>query len=168
MEKDLLSVKPFQETLFKSMCGPASLKMVFDYYGIEKSEEEIAKMCNVDENLGTDDKTLKRVAQELGFTVKIKNGSSFADIQIWLDKKIPVIVNWFTRGRIDYDDSEVPDGHYSVVVGLDNEFIYLQDPEIGKLRKIERKDFMKVWFDFSGEYIKSDELIIRQLIAIYK
>jgi len=166
MEKDLLPVKPFQETLFKSMCGPASLKMVFDYYGIEKSEEEIAKMCNVDENLGTDDKTLKRVAEELGFNVEIKNESSFEEIQEWLNKKTPVIVNWFTRGRIDYDDSQVPDGHYSVVVGLDEEFIYLQDPEIGKLRKIEKSDFMKVWFDFKGKYIKPDELIIRQIIAI--
>lgn len=168
MEPNLLPVKPFQETLHKSMCGPASLKMVFDYYGIEKSEAEIAKMCNVDENLGTDDKTIKRVAEELGFKVEIKNESSFKDIQNWLDKKVPVIVNWFTRGRVDYEESEVADGHYSVVVGLDGEYIYLQDPEIGKLRKIDREDFMKVWFDFTGEYINPNELVIRQLIAIEK
>jgi ABC-type bacteriocin/lantibiotic exporter with double-glycine peptidase domain len=165
---NLLPVKPFQETLHQSMCGPASLKMVFDYYGIEKSEAQIAKMCNVDENLGTDDKTLKQVAEELGFKVEIKNNSAFEDIQGWLDKKVPVMVNWFTRGRADYKDSEVADGHYSVVVGLDDEFIYIQDPEIGKLRKIVRDDFMKVWFDFTGEYIKPDELIVRQLIAIYR
>ncbi|MSU54295.1 MAG: hypothetical protein EXS48_00445 [Candidatus Staskawiczbacteria bacterium] len=168
MEKDLLPVKPFQETLFKSMCGPASLKMVFDYYGIEKSEEEIAKLAGTTDDLGTDDQGIKKAAEELGFTVEIKNESSFEDIQVYLSKKTPVIVNWFTRGRIDYDDSQVPDGHYSVVVGLDDEFIYLQDPEIGKLRKIERDDFMKVWFDFTGEYIKPDELIVRQLIAVSK
>lgn len=168
MEKDLLPVKPFQETLFKSMCGPASLKMIFDYYGIEKSEEEIAKMCEVDKKLGTDDKTLKRVAEELGFKVEIKNNSTFEDIQGWLGKKVPVIVNWFTRGRGDYDDSKVADGHYSVVVGLDEEHVYLQDPEIGKLRKVAKDDFMKVWFDFTGEYIDPNELIIRQLIAICK
>ena len=165
---ELLPVKSFQETLFKSMCGPASLKMVFDYHGTEKSEEEIAKMCNVDENLGTDDKTLKRVAEELGFKVEIKNNSSFEDIQEWLGKKVPVIVNWFTRGRADYEDSEVADGHYSVVVGLDEEFIYIQDPEIGKLRKIAREDFIKVWFDFKGKYMDPNELILRQLIAIEK
>lgn len=150
------------------MCGPASLKMVFHYYGIEKSEQEIAEMCNVDEDLGTNDTTIQRVAEELGFKVKIKNNSTFEDIRAWLDEKVPVIVNWFTRGRSDYDDSEVADGHYSVVVGLDEEFIYLQDPEIGKLRKIEKEDFMKVWFDFTGKYINPDELIIRQLIAISK
>ena len=150
------------------MCGPASLKMVFDYYGIDKSEEEIAKLAGTTDDLGTDDQGIKKAAEELGLKVEIKNNSTFEDIQGWLDKKVPVIVNWFTRGRADYEDSEVADGHYSVVVGLDEEFIYIQDPEIGKLRKIEREDFMKVWFDFTGEYINPDELIIRQLIAIYK
>ena len=80
---------------------------------------------------------------------------------------MPVIVNWFTRGRLDYSDSEVADGHYSVVAGLDAERIYLQDPETGGLRTLKREDFTRVWFDFSGENIHPDELIIRQLIAVY-
>jgi len=54
-----------------------------------------------------------------------------------------------------------------VVCGIDDEFIYLQDPEIGKIRKIKKNDFERVWFDFSGELIKPDELIIRQMIAVY-
>ena len=38
MNKVLLDVKPFQETLNADMCGPASLKIVLEYYGINKSE----------------------------------------------------------------------------------------------------------------------------------
>ena len=53
-------------------------------------------------------------------------------------------------------------------MGLDDKFIYLQDPELGAMRKINRGDFMRVWFDFEGEYLKSNELIIRQIIIIYK
>lgn len=154
--------------MHQSMCGPASLKMIFDYYGIEKLEAEIAKLCGTTEKLGTDDQGIKKAAESMGLKVEIKDNSSFEDIKKWLDKKIPVIVNWFTRGRIDYTEEDVPDGHYSLAVGLDDRFIYLQDPEIGKLRKIDREDFMKVWFDFKGEYIKSDGLVIRQLIAIYR
>jgi predicted double-glycine peptidase len=165
----LLPVKSFQETLYASMCGPAALKIVLDYYGVNKTEQELAKLCGVKKNLGTDDQSLKKAAESLGFKAEIHNNSSFAGIQQWLDRKIPVIVNWFTRGRNDYPDSEVADGHYSVVVGLDNKYIYIQDPEIGAIRRIHRDDFMRVWFDFTGEYIKSwDEMIIRQLIAIYK
>ena len=118
--------------------------------------------------LGIDDKNISDAAQSLGFKVEIKNESGFEDIEKWLKKGVPVIVDWFTRGRQDYGDSEVSDGHYSVVIGLDDEYIYLQDPEIGGERKIEREDFMKVWFDFTGYYLKPEELIIRQLIAICK
>jgi len=168
MQENLLPVKPFQETLYKNMCGPASLKMVFGYYGIEKSEEEIAKISGATENSGTDEEGMKRATESLGFNVEIKNNSTFEDIQYWLDKKTPVIVNWFTRGRTDYPEEDVPDGHYSVAVGLDDKFIYLQDPEIGKLRKITKENFVKVWFDFRGECIKSTELIIRQIIVIQK
>ena len=166
---NLLPVKSFQETLHTGMCGPASLKMVLAYYGVEKTEEELAKLCGTDPELGTSDKGIRHAAETLGFKAEIKNNSTFDDIRSWLDKKVPVIVNWFTRGRIDYPDSEVPDGHLSVVVGLDDGYIYLQDPEIGSLRKIARDDFMKVWFDFTGEYINSwDEMIIRLIIAVYR
>lgn len=163
-----LDVKPFQETLHTDMCGPASLKIVMDYYGVNKSENELAKLCKLVPGLGVDDKSIKEAAETLGFKVEIKNESSFEDIEIWLKNGVPVIVDWFTRGRQDYDDSEVADGHYSVVFGLDDEYIYLQDPETGGERKITQEDFMKVWFDFTGYYLKPEELIIRQLIAIYK
>ena len=150
------------------MCGPASLKMVVAYYGVQKTEAELAKLCGTDSDFGTDDINIKKAAEGLGFNAEIHNNSTFDDIQKWLDKKVPVIVDWFTRGRIDYDIAAVPDGHLSVVVGLDDEYIYLQDPEIGKLRKISRGAYMKIWFDFRSAYINSwDDLIIRQLIAVY-
>ncbi len=168
MKKKILKLKPFQETLNVGMCGPASLKIILQYYGIDIEEKELAKMTGWNKGLGVNDKGIKKAAEILGFKVKIKNNSSFKDIEKWLNKKVPVIVNWFTGGGRDYSDSDIADGHYSVVTGLDDKFIYLQDPEIGKIRKLKRDGFMSVWFDFRGKYIKSNELIIRQTIAIYK
>jgi ABC-type bacteriocin/lantibiotic exporter with double-glycine peptidase domain len=168
MKKILLDIKPFQETLNADMCGPASLKIVLEYYGINKSEDELAQLCKAKKGLGTDDKGIETATEKIGFKVKIKNNSSFKDIEKWLKKDVPVIVDWFTRGRTDYGDSSTADGHYSVVMGLDDKFIYLQDPELGAMRKITRNDFMRVWFDFKGEYVKPKELIVRQIIAIYK
>ena len=168
MKQKFLKLKPFQETLNANMCGPASLKIVLKYYGVEATEKELVRLVGVSFNLGTDDKSLARAANSFGFKVKIKNNSNFKDIEKWLDQKVPVIVNWFTRGRKDYSDSDIADGHYSVVAGLDDKFIYLQDPEIGGIRKLERDNFRRVWFDFRGEYIKSDELIVRQIIAVYR
>ena len=168
MKEILLNVKSFQETLYADMCGPVSLKIVLDYFGINKTEKELAVLMGLISGLGVDDKGIAKAAKTFGLNVEIKNESSFEDIEEWLEKGVPVIVNWFTRGRRDYGDSEVPDGHYSVVFGLNDEYIYLQDPEIGGERKIKREDFLKVWFDFTGLFLKPDELIIRQIIAIYK
>ncbi|PIP23240.1 MAG: hypothetical protein COX90_01850 [Candidatus Nealsonbacteria bacterium CG_4_10_14_0_2_um_filter_38_17] len=198
---NILPVKSFQETLYGGYCGPASLKMVLEYYGMDKSEKELAEMLKCDTKQGTNGKSIAEAAKKLGFEVEIKDNSSFEDIKIWLDKNIPVIVDWFSRGRYDYPEDDVADGHYSVVIGLDGEFIYLQDPEVGRIRKIKREDFLRVWFDFStdyfeqsenqgscrrqgsyfeqsenqgscrrqGSYIKKcEDLILRQLIAIYR
>lgn len=166
---ELLNIKPFQETLNSSMCGPASLKMILSYYGVEKTERELARLCQTDSNIGTNAVSLKQVAESLGFNVEVKNQCTFDDIQQWINKKVPVIINWFSKGRSDYDESVMADGHYSLVVGLDEQYIYLQDPEIGGLRKIARDDFLRVWFDFTGSYIRTlDEMILRQIIAISK
>ncbi|HOF50408.1 MAG TPA: C39 family peptidase [Candidatus Colwellbacteria bacterium] len=165
----MLEVRPFQESLNGGYCGPASLKMVLDYYGIKKSESDLARLCRAYKTNGVEAEDIKRAAEGLGLKVVIKNKANFSDIRKYLDKGIPVIVDWFTRGRNDYPDSEVADGHYSVVVGLDKKHIYLQDPEIGKIRKIKRDDFLKVWFDFKGEYMKSPkDLVLRTIIAIKK
>ena len=168
MVKIFLKVKPFQETLHIDMCGPASLKILLSYYGLHKTEKELGRLCKTTRELGTNAKGIKHAAEKLGFKVKIKTNSSFKDIETWLKKDVPVIVDWFTRGRKDYSDSDIADGHYSVVIGLDDTFIYLQDPELGKMRKMKKKDFMVVWFDFKGKYIKPNELVIRQIIAIYR
>lgn len=168
MKPIMLDVKPFQETLHADMCGPATLKIVLDYYGVHKSEKELAELTDVIKGIGVDDRAIEKAAKSLCCKVEIKNEATFKDIETWLKKGVPVIVDWFTKGRSDYNDSEVADGHYSAVIGLDENFIYLQDPEIGGVRKLDRDDFMRVWFDFEGEYLKSSELVVRQIIAIYK
>jgi predicted double-glycine peptidase len=154
--------------LHRSYCGPASLKILLSYYGINKTEKELAKITGWSRELGVGGKGIKSAAKQLGFKVKIKRNSNLKDIEEWLEKGVPVIVDWFTRGGEDYDNSNIAVGHYSVVMGLDDKYIYLQDPEIGKMRRLEREDFMTVWFDFTGKYIKPWELVIRQIIAIYK
>ncbi|MEI6494736.1 MAG: cysteine peptidase family C39 domain-containing protein [bacterium] len=164
-----LDVEPFQETLNASMCGPAALKIVLGYYGTDETEESLAKLTSWERDLGASAENIGRAAESLGYKVEIKNNSTFSDIESWLERGVPVIVDWFTRGRDDYvSDINVPDGHYSVVCGLDDTHIYLQDPEIGGIRKLKRDSFERAWFDFSGTLISPDELIVRQLIAIYK
>jgi ABC-type bacteriocin/lantibiotic exporter with double-glycine peptidase domain len=163
-----LKVKHFQETLYGSFCGPATLKMILDFYGIHETEKNLAMIMKKDKEVGTEARDFLRAAKKFNLRFYMKDRASFSDIEKWLKKGVPPIVDWFTRGRTDYSDADIADGHYSVVAGLDKNFIYLQDPEIGKMRKLKRDDFLKVWFDFDGKYISSKSLFIRRLMVVYK
>ncbi|MDP2736112.1 MAG: cysteine peptidase family C39 domain-containing protein [bacterium] len=165
--KIYLKVKPFRQKPGESTCGPASLKIVLDYYGIHASEKELARLAKTTKRLGTGLKGLVKAAKKSGLKTSVKDNSSFLDVERWLKQGVPPIVDWFTRGRKDYSDSEIADGHYSVVCGIDAKHIYLQDPELGGVRKMAKNDFKRVWFDFPGEFIKPSELIVQRLIAAY-
>lgn len=164
-----LDVLPFQETLNAGMCGPASLKIVLAFYGLDISESGLASISKTDKTLGSTAENLALAARSLGFETEIRTECSFDDLFAWLRKGVPVIVDWFTRGRDDYpEDMLSADGHYSVVCGLDDTHIFLQDPEIGGIRRLRREVFERVWFDFSGEFILPQEIILRQSIAVYQ
>ena len=75
------------------MCGPASLKIVLKYYGMSKSEGELYHLCETDPELGTSEEGIRKAAEQLGFGVIIKNESSFEDIEMYLKRDIPVIID---------------------------------------------------------------------------
>ena len=153
----MLDVKPFRQS--PAFCGPACLKMVLDYYGIRKTEMDLANLSGAKHHTGVGVEGLLKAAKALGFKGLFKDFSEIKDIKEYVDKKIPVIVDWFSTN----------DGHYSVVIGIDKNNIYLQDPELGRIRKLDIETFKRVWFDFPSDFLRSkDDIIIRRMIVIYK
>lgn len=154
----MIQMKPFRERV--GFCGPATVKMVLEYYGVQKTERELGILMHSNEDLGTESEQMATVARELGLDARIQDESSFHDLEkLVLQEHIPVIVNWFSED----------DGHYSVVVDLDSENIYMQDPEVGYLRAMRRSHFYRIWFDFRGDTIeKKEDLILRRMIVITK
>jgi ABC-type bacteriocin/lantibiotic exporter with double-glycine peptidase domain len=137
-----LKVKHFRQT--PNYCGPASLKILLSHYGVEKSEAELARLSGCDHKNGTHHAGMVKVARALGFKAKTFERTSFKDLDAWINKKMtPVIVGWF---------SEWTD-HYSVVVGLDKDYIYLDNPEENKpIQRFKRELFKHLWFDFVGKH----------------
>lgn len=154
----MLPIKPFRQT--PAHCGPAALKMVLDYFGVEKSEADLAKMCGASARAGTSAEGIVAAAKKLGFKGSFKNLASVADIRRYVQKKkIPVIVDWFSTD----------DGHYSVVADIDDKSITLQDPELGGPRVLDLEIFRRVWFDFAGDYPRRQkDFVIRRMIVIEK
>jgi predicted double-glycine peptidase len=153
----MLNIKPYRQK--PGLCGPASLKMVLEYYGIEKTEDELALMAGYMPTEGTKSEGLIKAARDLGLKAFQKDLSEIKDLKECVDKKIPAIVDWFSTDE----------GHYSVIVDIDDKNIYMLDPELGNLRTFDVEIFKRVWFDFAGDYLKSkDDIIIRRMLAIYK
>jgi ABC-type bacteriocin/lantibiotic exporter with double-glycine peptidase domain len=154
----MLEIKPYEQTK-SGYCGPASLKMVLDFYGIKKTEKDLAKITGASMKEGMAVDGFKKAAEFFNLKIIVKDFADFRDIEFYLKKKIPVIVGWFL----------IDDGHYSVVVNLDKDYIYLADPEAGKIKKLKRDIFKRVWFDFAGSYLrKKNDIIIRRMIVFYK
>lgn len=151
----------------RMMCGPASLKIVAEYFGIKKSEHELALLCKTNTRIGTSGKNLVAAAKKLGFETKIFDDSVFSMIEHWLRRGTPVIVDWMSPGQSRPPRVRMAGGHYSVVCGLTKAHIILEDPGLGSRRKVSREDFMSVWFDFDDLHLKKKEdLILRRMIVV--
>jgi len=160
-----LRTKPFKQS--KMMCGPASLKIVADYFGIQAGENKLAKLCKSNKIMGTTGENLLRGARAIGLHGSIIDDADFKTIQYWLGKDIPVIVDWMSPGQSRPPHTRMAGGHYSVVVGLTPTHIVLEDPGLGLRRRIKRADFMSVWFDFDDLYPeRKSDIILRRIIVI--
>lgn len=154
----MLKIRPFRQK--SGNCGPASLKMVLSYYGVNKTERQLVRLTGCTRKLGVEAEQIVKATRKLGLKASIIDNASFADIKKYVKKKkIPVIVDWFS----------IDDGHYSVVVDITKDNIFIIDPELGYVRAMRLKKFFRVWFDFPGEYIKTkNDIIIRRLIIVEK
>jgi len=78
-----------------STCGPASLRMIFAYYGKLMSEKDIAEICDHTYEMGCKSEDMACAAESLGFDVYLKNNSTIEEVVRLLDANVPVIVDWF-------------------------------------------------------------------------
>lgn len=141
----------------EGFCGPASLKIVFDYYGIEKSQEEWAKCSGATKKDGVQNDGLIKAIQSVGFSCKVLKESSSENIRKLLAKNQIIIAIWWSGNG----------GHYSPVVDINDKAIFLADPEIGKVRKMSLIDFDHFWFDFAKDNNRAPEdLELRTILWI--
>lgn len=154
----MINILPFKQS-DSSRCGPASIKMILQYYGQEVLEDEICKRCNWSYELGCTNSDIKATLESYGLCADIYINSTLEDLEYWVKHHVPVIVDWFSTDT----------GHSSIVVDIDKEKVYLLDPEIGAIRSMLREDFLRLWFDWENTpYIdECDDLILRMAIPVY-
>lgn len=130
----------------KEGCGSAALAMVLQYWG-EKGitipadrmdAEKIQQELHSKASHGIRASDIERYLRESGFS-PIEFRGEWTDLRNHIEKGRPLIAAIQPRTRSPL--------HYVVVVGLDpaDEAVLLNDPERGKLIRVERSEFEKEW-----------------------
>lgn len=138
-------------------CGPGSLKIILDSFGIKISEKRLSKLSNTTDE-GVDEMGMLKAIKALGFYGFAQEKSSIKELRKYLKKrKFSVIVGWHS----------VDTAHYSVVADIDRTFIYISDPEKGKIIRFKIVNFINMWFTFSGDHPTPGTLTTREVIIIF-
>lgn len=134
-------------------CGPASLAMVLNYWGLNISQDEIATEIYRPDDKLTYISDMVKYPRSLGFYAKAITGS-IDILKNYIIADIPLIV-------LQKFSITNPYGHYRVVIGFDdNEHIlYVLDPAIGK-QTISYDEFIELWKPGSTFTVTNWTLII--------
>jgi predicted double-glycine peptidase/uncharacterized membrane protein len=136
-------------------CGASALQAVLSYWGKDVEEQELMQRLHTSPETGTYVGDIARVAREFGFSAEVKENLTLPDLHAALTKGIPVIVcgqAW--RSREDSDKSaqeDWEDDHYFVVLGMDNWYVYWQDPFVKRGNAfISHRLFEESWHNVRG------------------
>lgn len=139
-----------QETIY--YCGPACLQMVFEFFGLKKSQKEIAKEGKTTEKRGTPHKNMIHVVLKNRFYCYVNNESTLHEVKHFIDLGIPVIVNYLEASRDEI--------HYAIITGYEKDYIILNDPWNGKNLKLTNNFFRERWFDYYKHHIYEQGIIV--------
>lgn len=122
---------------FKQMdemdCGPASLKMISDWYGQHISLQKLRNLSHISRE-GVSMEGICDAAEKIGFrTIVVKIGFFKRGEKAGLSEfPLPCIAYWEQR-------------HFVVVYNLNKKHVWIADPAHGKI-KLKREQFEKSWF----------------------
>lgn len=158
---NLLSMKRVQQK--EAHCGPATLEMLFSFYGLKVSQDEVAAAAGVTQTIvfdrGTRIDQLAKAVETLypsEYILLAQYNSSIRQLaQLTDEYRLPVGVEW--QGLFRWDDGTYSQlGHYSVIVGVDqaNGILKLLDPEeqntLTPTGQISIKEFKRRWWEIDS------------------
>jgi len=136
-------------------CAAACMQAVARYWGRDIAEQDIMELLNTNEELGTYPDDILRASRELGLEANYKENLTLEEIEASLKDGVPVIIDcqaW--RSVSEYNESwadEWDNGHWMVIIGIDEKNVYFEDPYIlGDRGFMTRQEFLERWHNPRG------------------
>ncbi len=153
----ILPVKPITQAN-NYECGVACVQTILTSRGIRSNRLILKRRLGTRRAYGTMPRKIKEVLSSYEFKVKEKYGASLKDIEKELKRGRLCLVAYQAWGAKKYFES-LQSGHYSVVFGIEDGFLWLADPNVRGsrvryrkgVRKIKREVFEDRWKDEDGK-----------------
>ena len=125
-------------------CLVISVKMVLDYHGIYRTEAEIGAVMEFDPVLGASIMNIDLLPE--GWGIRTDSGEiDLEHLKQEIDHGTPVLVV-VEVPYLPYRDASIRANHTLVVVGYDDEVVYVNDALIAEApTAIPVRDFLKAW-----------------------
>lgn len=138
-------------------CMAASLCMCLNAHGHTCNEDEVNSVMRAKPMRGASWEDALAAAQHYGMRATLTVPCTIPQLKQWTDEGIPIMIAWNPEGR--------PWSHASVVYDIDDEYVYVADPNIPDpeetVRIVPHKEFYGKWFEKAENY-----LIRRPALAI--
>ena len=142
-------------------CGPTCAQMILSYFKIPNTFKEIAKISQYKKRDGLSDKDFVETMDLLDLeTVEVPN-ASWEQLHKANTKDKVVVVSWMKKGYL---------GHFSIVEKVNKDSIILVDPDEGKIVKLKKIIFMRLWMDYDDMAYpqKNTDIQLRWMCVVSK
>ena len=113
-------------------CGACALQAVLSYWDRDVDEAELMKLIDTTSEEGTYPENIVKGARALGFEAEVRESLTLDEVREFTSAGHPMIA----LGQVWRSESASPgsatedwdNGHYIVVLGVDDDYVYFQDP----------------------------------------
>lgn len=153
----ILPVKPVVQAN-NYECGVACIQTILGTRGIRSNRQALKKLLKTNRNYGTMPRNIKEVLGAYEFKVRERFEANLDNIESELSKGRLCLVAYQAWGYKKYFET-LQSGHYSVIFGIEKDFLWLADPNVRGarvryrkgVRKIKREVFEGRWIDEDGK-----------------
>lgn len=145
-------------------CGPAAVQSVLAYWGQEVDQPKLMEVFRTTEEVGTHPEDMVAGLRTLGLDAEMKENCTVDDLAEFTSKFGPVIALgqvWRSQSAGLAATDDWGSGHYFIVLGVDAENVYCQDPYLGMCKGfVPRSVFEEHWHQaMGGDLTKARKLM---------
>src|SRR5437899_8588307 len=146
-------------------CGACALQAILSYWGKDVDETHLMEILHTHAEEGTYPEDIVRGARSLGFDAEARDNLALDEVERFTAAGHPMIALgqfWLSEKEMAVSVTEEWEtGHYIVVLGVDKDYVYFQDPFASMSKAfVPRKIFEEHWHQVMGGKLEKNPKLV--------